>query len=439
MRIIGIDMIEKTKYIPDGKQQRKEQPIINYREPKYLYYPTVELRCPSGETCVIDGQHVKVGELIGTRHGGFFDQNIFATVSGKVLGFEKKLHGSNQVVDCLIVENDFKYELHEDCIPRTDEEIDALTKEDFIEIIEYSGLAGLGGSGFPTHIKFKTEAPIHTILANGVECEPLIISDYQIMLDKTDRIIKGIQYAMRAVDAEQGLIAVKKKYPELKEAFEKALEEFPDSNIRVVQVGNHYPQGWEIDTIKSACGIKVPVGELTSKYGVIVSNVATLYGIYRAVKKRMPITERFFSISGEGIMEPKSFNVRIGTPVKDLIEMCGGYKGDEPKVLISGGPMMGTNLTHDDYIVSKTTTSLIVFNERPIVEEPCISCASCVYSCPVDIQPVQIMNAYKQRDKEAVEALDVNKCIECGLCSYTCPSKIHLTETMRQAKRFIKK
>ncbi|MFA5719734.1 MAG: RnfABCDGE type electron transport complex subunit C [Acholeplasmataceae bacterium] len=433
-------MIEKTRFIPDGKSERKLDPIVEYKEPKYLYFPTVDLKCPTGETCVIDGQYVKVGELIGTRHGAFFDQPIHSTVSGKVLGIEKKLHGSGDVVDCLIIENDFKYELHPDCEPRTDEEIDELTKEDFIKIIEDSGLAGLGGSGFPTHVKFKTDNPIKYIVANGVECEPYIISDYQIMMSKPERIIQGLVYSMKAMDAPHGLIAVKKKYPELKKSFEDALANMDcQMDIKVVQTNNHYPAGWEIDTIKSATGIKVPVGKLTSEYGVLVANVTTLYGIYRAVKRRMPITERFFSVCGEGIKEPKSFNVRIGTPVRDLIEKCGGYVDDKPKVLVCGGPMMGTNLQSDDFIVSKTTTSLIVFNEQEWIEEACIHCASCVYSCPVDIKPVQIMDAYKVRDKEALEKLDVNRCIECGLCSYTCPSNIHLTEIMRQAKRFLKR
>ncbi len=431
-------MTEKTRFIPDFKDYRKDAEIIEYKNPKYLYFPTVDFRCPSGETCVIDGQHVKVGELIGTRDGGFFKQPIYSTVSGKVIGVEKKLHGSGQLVDCLIVENDYKYDLHESCKPRTDEEIEKLSKDELIKIVEDSGLAGLGGSGFPTFVKFKTDNKIEVVLANGVECEPYVISDYQLMLHKTARVVQGLILAMKMVDAPKGIIAVKSKYPELVEAFENELKNFEGYDLQIKTVGCHYPQGWEIDTIKSATGIKVPVGKLTSEYGVIVSNVSSLYGIYRSIKRGMPMTERYFSIAGEGILEEKSFNVRIGTPVKDLIELCGGYKGDEPKVLVVGGPMMGINLTDDDFLVSATTTSLIVLNEEVHHEEPCISCASCVYSCPVDIQPVQIMNAYKQRDKDAIINLEVDKCIECGLCSYTCPSKIHLTEFMRQAKKFIK-
>lgn len=428
-------MTERTRNIPDFKAHRINTEIIEYKNPKHLYFPTVDFRCPKGETCVIDGEHVKVGQLIGTRDGGFFKQPIYSTVSGNVIGVEKKLHASGQVVDCLIVENDFKYELHESCVPRTDEEIAKLTKTELIAIVEESGLSGLGGGGFPTFIKYKTDKKIDVVLANGVECEPYLTADYQIMMNKTERIVEGLVYAMRMAEAPKGVIAIKKKYPELKEVFEKALQKFEDADITIAYTGNHYPAGWEIETIKEALNIKVPLGTLTSELGVIVSNVSSLYGIYRCIKRSMPMTERYFSISGEGIMEEKSFNVRIGTPVKELIELCGGYKGEENKVLIVGGPMMGQNVLDDDLIVSATATNLIVLNEEQHLEEPCVSCASCVYSCPVDIQPVQIMNAYKQRDKVAIENLNVNACIECGLCSYVCPSKIHLTEYMRQAKR----
>ena len=433
-------MIEKTRHIPDGKKERKNQPVSHYLEAEYLYFPTTDLRCPAGESCVIDGQYVKVGELIGTRHGGFFDQPIHSTVSGYVVGFEKKVHSSGQTVDCLIVKNDKKYVLHESCVSRTDEEIAALTKEDYIQIIKDSGLSGLGGSGFPTYVKLETKNKIDVIVANGVECEPHLISDYKLILERAHRIIEGLTYAMRAQGAKRGVVAVKKKYPELYEVLENARHSFMDFDIEIKRVGNHYPQGWEIETIKAATGIQVPVGKMPSEYGVCVFNVATLYGFYRAVKRRMPITERFVTISGNGIKTERNFSVRIGTPVRDLIEMCGGYtENDKNKVVICGGPMMGTNLQNDDLIVTKTVTSLIVLDEEPIKTEPCIHCASCVYSCPVDLQPVQTMNAYKERDKDALAVLNVNKCIECGLCSFTCPSKIHLTETMRQAKRFIRK
>lgn len=431
-------MTETTKHIPDFKDHRKDLPVEEVKDPKYLYFPTIDIRCPSGETCVVDGQTVKVGQLIGTRHGGFFDQPIYSTVSGKVVGVEKKLHGLGQEVDCLIVENDFKYELDGTIKTRTEQEISQLTKKELVEIMETAGLAGLGGGAFPTFIKYKTDKPIDYIVANGVECEPFIISDYKLMATHAKEITEGLTYAMRSVEAKKGVVVIKDKYPNLEKLFNEAFLNFPDFDLEVIMIKSYYPQGWELKTIKSALKIKIPVGDLTVDHGIIVSNTSTLYGIYSAVKERMPFTMRYFSIAGNGINEEKNFFVRIGTPVKELIDRCGGYKEGNDKVLIVGGPMMGTNLVSDDFFISQTTTSLIVLDEQEFVEEPCVNCASCVYSCPVDIQPVQIMRAYKQRDKEAVKNLEVNKCIECGLCSYTCPSKIHLTEYMRLAKTLLK-
>ncbi|BCR35298.1 RnfABCDGE type electron transport complex subunit C [Mariniplasma anaerobium] len=432
-------MIEKTRFIPDGKKELKKLPIINYTDSKYLYYPVTSSRCADGETCVRGGQFVKVGEVIGTRKGAFFEQPMHATVSGEVVGTEKHMDQSGKSVDCLIVKNDFKYELHKTIKDRTDEEINALTKEDFVSIVREKSLVGLGGSAFPTYIKLSTKDKIDVVVANGVECEPNLISDYALMLTNPKAIIEGLIYAMKASGAKKGIIAIKKKYKEIDERLSFELREYSDYDIEVVKIGNFYPQGWEILTIKNALGIKIPQGELLSKYGVLNFNVSTLASIFAAVKHNLPVLERYISLSGDGITN-QNFRARIGTLMTELVESVGGYKDIEiPKVLILGGPMMGVNVSQDDIVMTHTTTSLIVQNQVDLHEEPCIHCASCVYSCPVGIQPVQIMNAYKTRDKDMIKHLGINKCIECGLCSFVCPSKIHLTETMRKAKRFASK
>ena len=432
-------MIAKTKFIPDGKKELKKLPIEHYLDAEYLYYPVTSARCPEGETCVVGGQYVKVGEVIGTRKGSFFEQPIHATVSGEVIGNEKHFDQSGKLVDCLIVKNDKKYEIHEDIKDRTDEEIDALTKEEFIAIVKNAGLVGLGGSAFPTYIKFQTNNEVDVVFANGVECEPYIISDYSLMMIEPLHVIKGLIYAMKASGAKRGIIAIKKKYTELEERLNFCLKQFSNFDIKVVPVGNYYPQGWELEMIKSAIGLEIPQREILSKYGVLNFNVSSLSSLYKAVKHRMPVVERLFSISGDGVYN-KNFRARIGTLISDLIKLAGGYKDiDKNKLLILGGPMMGVNIASDDIVMTHTSTSVIINNAEVLVEEPCIHCASCVYSCPVDIQPTQIMSAYKSRDKDQIKALEVNKCIECGLCSYVCPSKIHLTEYMRLAKRFVNK
>lgn len=430
-------MIMKTRNIPDGKADLKDLPIIHYKEAEYLYYPVINARCPEGETCVIGGEYVKVGQLIGTRKGAFFEQPMHATASGEIVGYEKHYDQRGMLVDCLIVKNDQKYELHESVYDRTDEEIAALTRKDLIKITKDMGLVGLGGGAFPTYIKLSTEEKIDTVVVNGVECEPYLVADYELMLNSPHRILKGLVYTMKAMDAKKGVIAIKKKYEAIKKVLEFAIKEYPEYDIEVVSIGNHYPQGWELETVESAIGIKIPQFELTAKYGILVFNVSTLASIETAVKHRMPVTQRFFTLSGNGIKNT-SFRARIGTLVTDLVKLAGGYLNKEiPKVLILGGPMMGANTVSDDVVMTHTTTSMIVLNNEEFFEEPCIHCAACVYSCPVKIQPVQIMNALKAGDIESLEVFDVNKCIECGLCSFVCPSNIPLTDYMKKAKNLL--
>ncbi len=302
-------MITKTRHIPDGKKHLKRLPLIHYLQAEYLYYPITSQRCPEGETCVIYGQFVKVGEVIGTRRSSYFEQPIHATVSGEIVGYEKKIDQGGKLVDCLIVKNDFKYDMHESVKERSELEIERLTKDAFIDITKQAGLVGLGGSGFPTYIKLSTKHQIHTVLANGVECEPNLISDYEVMMDYPEEVVKGLVYTMRALSAKRGVIAIKEHYHELIERMRFALKGYSQYDIVVQPVGNYYPQGWENEAIDTALNIKVQQGKLPAEYGVMVFNVSTLQSIYHAVKHGLPVLERYFTISGNGIAN-ESFKAR---------------------------------------------------------------------------------------------------------------------------------
>ena len=254
-----------------------------------------------------------------------------------------------------------------------------------------------------------------------------------------DRIMIGIKYCLQAFGAEKAYICVKQKHDDIIDVLNAVKERYPDLPVEVKPVGNFYPQGWEIAMIKSCLGIDIPSGVLPAKYGIMNFNVATVVGIYKAIKYNLPVVKRHFTLTGDGIKLPQNFRVRVGTPIKELIDLCGGYTDpDVDKVFIMGGPMMGASLVRDDAIVTKTCTSVIILNHLPQKEEPCVRCASCVYSCPVGLQPVSIMNAYKAGDTDQIKALNVKRCIECGLCSYSCTSKIPVTEFMRKAKRLVK-
>ena len=432
-------MISKTVQIKDIKKLVGQLPAIRYLEPEYLYLAMANARCPKAELFIKEGDHVNSCQVIGVRHGPFFDQPIHASCSGTFVGLEKHYHRNGKLTDFIKLKNDFKDTIDPSVKERTPEEIAALTKEDMTQILKDCALVGLGGSSFPTYVKFQTDKPINLILVNGIECEPYITSDHRLMLEYPYRIMEGIKYAMQAFNCKHAKICIKSKYKDIKEVYEQVLREYKDSGIELALVGNYYPQGWEVEMIKSATGIQLNPGELPSNRGIIDFNVSTMVGLYKAIRYNMPVIKRFISITGDGIYYPKNFRVRVGTALKDLIPMCGGYKNPEKdKVFILGGPMMGVSVPSDDCIITKTVTSIIVLDKVTEKEEPCVRCGSCVLSCPVHLEPVQIMNAVKTLDKERIKKLNPLKCIECGLCAYSCTSKIQVTDYVRKAKLIAK-
>lgn len=432
-------MILKTRFIRDTKNLVGALPAIRYTEPKYLYIATNNARCPSADIYIKEGDHVNSCQVIGLRHGPFFEQPIHATCSGTFVGFEKHYHRNGKLTDFIKIENDFKDTYDPSVKERTKEEIYSLSKEEMTKIIKDCANVGLGGSSFPTYIKFQTDKPINMILVNGIECEPYITADHRLMLEFPYRVMDAIKYTMHAFNCKKAKICIKSKYEDIKSVYSQVIKEYGDCGIELCLVGNYYPQGWEVEMIKNATGIKLKPGELPSTHGIINFNVSTMVGIYKAIKYNMPVIKRFITITGDGINFPKNFRVRVGTPVSDLLPLCGGYKNpDKEKVFILGGPMMGASVPSDDVIITKTVTSIIVLDKTNYVEEPCIRCGSCVLSCPVNLEPVQIMNAVKVRDKERIKKLNPLKCIECGLCTYSCTSKIQVTDYVRRAKVFAK-
>ena len=432
-------MISKTVKIHDTKNLVGSLPAIRYTEPQFLYIATANARCAKADIFIKEGDHVNSCQVIGVRHGPFFDQPIHATCSGTFVGYEKHYHRNGKLTDFIKIENDYKDTLDSNVFVRTPEQIAALTREDFVKILKDCALVGLGGSSFPTYIKFQTDKPINMILINGIECEPYITADHRLMLEFPYRIMEAIKYTMQAFNCKHAKICIKSKYTDIKAVYSQLLKEYEGSGIELCCVGNYYPQGWEVEMIKSATGIQLNPGELPSNRGIINFNVSTMVGLYKAIKYNMPVIKRDITITGDGIMFPKNFRVRVGTSIKDLIPMCGGYKDPEKeKIFILGGPMMGASVPSDDCIITKTVTSIIVLNKTEYQEEPCVRCGSCVLSCPVHLEPVQIMNAVKTLDKERIKMLNPLKCIECGICAYSCTSKIQVTDYIRKAKLIAK-
>ena len=433
-------MIAKTTHIKDTKNLVGSLPAVRYTEPKYLYIAMANARCPKADLYIKEGDHVNSCQVIGMRHGPFFEQPIHATCSGTFIGLEKHYHRNGKLTDFIKIENDFKDTLDSSVMRRTPEEIAALTKEDMTEIVKNCALVGLGGSSFPTYIKFQTDKPIDMILVNGIECEPYITADHRLMLEYPYRIMDAIKYAMQAFKCNKAKICIKSKYKDIEKVYREIIREYEGSGIELCLVKNYYPQGWEVAMIKEATGIELKPGELPSNRGIMNFNVSTMVGLYKAIRYNMPVIKRFVTITGDGIKNPMNFRVRVGTSVKEILEQyCGGYiHPEKDKVFIIGGPMMGNSVPSDDIIITKTVTSIIILDKEDNVEQPCVRCGSCVLSCPVHLEPVQIMNAVKAMDKERIKKLNPLRCIECGLCAYSCTSKIQVTDYIRRAKIFAK-
>ena len=428
-------MISKATTIGEHKLHLGMLPTISAEVPEFIYIATNNARCNGFDLYIKEGDHVKVGQVIGMRHAGFFDQPVHSTVSGTFVGYEKHYHRSGKMVDFIKIQNDHLDEWDENLKPRTDEEIAQLNREDFVRILKDFASVGLGGSSFPTYIKFQTEHPIKTILINGIECEPFITADKRLMADVPEQIIDGMMIVGRFFDCKDIRLCVKSKYKEIIEIYNEILRRYPDSGIKVCPVGNFFPQGWEVAMIKSATGISVPSGHLPMEYGILDFNVSTCHGIYQAVRLNRPVVERYISVSGNGVRFPSNFKVRVGTPIQTLLDRCGGYaEPEKEKVFILGGPMMGASVPSDDCIITKTVTSVIIMNAEKEEEQPCIRCGSCVLSCPTHLEPKQIMDAVKANDRERIKALRPLTCIECGLCTYVCTSHIRVTDYIRRAK-----
>ncbi len=432
-------MISKTRRIKDTKNLVGSLQAIRYVDPKYVFLVLSNTRCPNADLYIKEGDHVNSCQVIGMRHGPFFDQPIHATCSGTFIGLEKHYHRSGKFTDFIKIENDFKGTFDSSVGKRDPEEIAKITREDMVRILKETASVGLGGSSFPTYIKFQTDKKIDLILVNAIECEPYITADHRLMLEFPYRVMDGIKYAMQALDCKHAKICIKSKYKDIEAVYRQVIKEYEGSGIELCLVGNYYPQGWEVEMIKSATGIELNPGELPTNRGIMDFNVSTAVGIYKAVKYKMPVIKRFITVTGDGINAPKNFRVLVGTPIRDLIPLCGGYKDpDKEKIFILGGPMMGASIPSDDCIITKTVTSIIILNKTDYKEEPCVRCGSCVLSCPAHLEPVQIMNAVKTLDKERIKKLNPLRCVECGLCTYSCTSRIAVTDYIRKAKMIAK-
>ena len=413
------------------KELTKSKEIVSIPEPSVIYIPLIIGASTDFEVHVKEGDKVSKGTKLATRKDMYVP--IYSPVSGIVKGIEKRMHMSGKVQNHLIIENDFK---NEEIEPFAYENPDSLTPEELVGAIKEIGILGLGGSGFPTYVKYENAKNIDTVLINAVECEPYLTSDYKIMEKHSEELIDGTHFLMKAGRAKKGIIAVKVINEKLIEKLKEKSEKFKD--IEVTAVPDAYPMGWERVLIREL--FKKEYDRFPGEIGIVVNNATTAIYLSEALRDKKAITHRIVTVSGEGVKNPENVYVPIGTSVNHIVSNIGGYIDNaEEIVVLAGGPMMGKSIANDTFVITTHSNSITVLPKENIEELPCLRCGLCVEYCPAKIQPVQIMNLEKQKDLEGVKKASASKCITCGICTFICPSKIEVTDWVGKAKTRIDK
>ena len=407
--------------------------------PQQAIFPLSQHIGAPAKPVVKKGDKVKVGTLLAEA-GGFVSAPVYSSVSGTVQKIDEVIDATGYRKPAIIVK--VEGDEWEESIDRSDklETLDAhpeLTPEEMIERIKKAGVTGMGGAGFPTFIKLcpPPTAKAECVILNGVECEPYITSDYRLMMEHADEILVGLELLMKAVKVDKGYIGIEENKPMAIALFEEKTA--GRSDIEIVPLKKKYPQGGEKQLVDAVIRRQVPAPPaIPVNVGAVVQNVGTAFAVYQAVMKNKPLFERYTTVTGKKLKKPSNFLVRMGTPMIDLINECGGMPEGDNK-LLAGGPMMGKALMSVDVPICKGTNSVTILSgddakRKPV--QPCIRCAKCVSACPMGLEPYLLATASALHDWEKVEAAGVTSCIECGSCQFTCPAHRPMLDNIRLGK-----
>lgn len=407
--------------------------------PQQAIFPLSQHIGAPAKPVVNRGDKVKVGTLIAEANG-FVSAPIYSSVSGTVLKVDTAIDATGYRKPAIYI--NVEGDEWEESIDRSEtlETLDKhpeLTPEEIVNRIKVAGVTGMGGAGFPTFIKLcpPPTAKAECVILNGVECEPYITSDYRLMMEHADEILVGLDLLMKGAKVERGYIGIEDNKPEAIKLFEQKTAN--DPRIEIVALAKKYPQGGEKQLVDAVINRQVPAPPaIPVNVGAIVQSVGTAFAVYQAVMKNKPLFERYTTVTGKQLKNPGNFLVRMGTPMRQLIDLCGGMPEGDNKVL-AGGPMMGKSVVSTDVTVCKGTNSITILTDADAhrkAAQPCIRCGKCVSACPMGLEPYLLATLSSFKEWERLEAEQVTSCISCGSCQFTCPSHRPILDNILQGK-----